>query len=422
MGAWAQAGSSCLFSPWPAAHQVEFHGLAAVHGDLFLNGNASLQRLEVVCPPDLNAERLSPSITLNRVSTLGIPRLRPTFSRALVLLWMEKRQALRHFGRGPMPLLNLGLNCRLKEGSVPLLDLQLRTAVRPSEAKVQPLSGPRDALPNGRQIHALLLVYKFSVSEGGRFTPRFPLLNQRLYDNEYEGQFYMIFDSNKVPGCQMLLYTTVPKTNAYCIARIPSAMCLYAVLPVYYWRRMLPQYSIPRYCFLLSFKECCPPVPCSSCFLCVPLQMLLSQEDCYPKSVKLGKGDYILRLQVRHDNTSYLDKLKKMPLLLDRALDDKVRRAPAGTSLAQCNRKHLFQSFQFRASRPRLPIPIIGSVSLSHSSSFHYNLMMSSCILLAVLLPAGQCEAQSLFFRRWCTHWQWPLVQIRSPLPRVSPG
>ncbi len=39
-----------------------------------------------------------------------------------------------------------------------------------------------------------------------------------------------------------------------------------------------------------------------------------------PKEVKLGKGSYVLRYQVRSDRPSDLEKLKQMPLLLDRSL------------------------------------------------------------------------------------------------------
>lgn len=40
--------------------------------------------------------------------------------------------------------------------------------------------------------------YKFTLTEGGKVTPRIPILNERMYDSEFESQFYMLCDSNKV--------------------------------------------------------------------------------------------------------------------------------------------------------------------------------------------------------------------------------
>ena len=41
-----------------------------------------------------------------------------------------------------------------------------------------PLVGRRDALPNQRTIHSLLLTYKLTVVEAGKHTVRLPLLNK----------------------------------------------------------------------------------------------------------------------------------------------------------------------------------------------------------------------------------------------------
>ncbi len=55
---------------------------------------------------------------------------------------------------------------------------RLRIAVRPAEAALSPLPGPRDALPDGRTAHALVLTYKFSLLEDGKVTPVLPMLNR----------------------------------------------------------------------------------------------------------------------------------------------------------------------------------------------------------------------------------------------------
>lgn len=45
--------------------------------------------------------------------------------------------------------------------------------------------------------------------------------------------------------------------------------------------------------------------------------------DAYPKSVKLGKGEYSLQLYIRHENVRYLDKMKQLVLFIERKLDEK---------------------------------------------------------------------------------------------------
>ncbi|KAG0627350.1 hypothetical protein M758_2G193800 [Ceratodon purpureus] len=57
--------------------------------------------------------------------------------------------------------------------------------------------------------------------------------------------------------------------------------------------------------------------------LCDSNKRVLATGDVYPTSVKLSKGDYTLLLHIRDNNMSYLEKLKKAVLLLDRNLEDK---------------------------------------------------------------------------------------------------
>ncbi|CAM6096265.1 unnamed protein product [Calypogeia fissa] len=183
---WSSGSGSDV--PASAQLQIEFHGIQATEKDVFINGNETVTRVDVKAP--LTTERFSPSATLSKV----------------------------------------------------------RVPYRPVEVKLEPLSAERDKLPNGRQIHALTLTYKFSLAEGAEVTPRLSYLNTRIYDAEFESQFYMISDANK---------------------------------------------------------------------------RVLATGDCYPKAVRISKGDYVLRLFIRHDNMSYLEKLKKTPLLLDRKLEEK---------------------------------------------------------------------------------------------------
>jgi len=51
---------------------------------------------------------------------------------------------------------------------------------------------------------------------------------------------------------------------------------------------------------------------------------LMGSTDAWPTPIKLKKGEYLLRMQVRHDDTSMLEKLKTMPLSIDRKLEKAI--------------------------------------------------------------------------------------------------
>ncbi|KAK4796287.1 hypothetical protein SAY86_028613 [Trapa natans] len=45
--------------------------------------------------------------------------------------------------------------------------------------------------------------------------------------------------------------------------------------------------------------------------------------DCYPKSSKLPKGDYVLQLYLRHDNVQHLEKMKQLVVFMEKTLGEK---------------------------------------------------------------------------------------------------
>ncbi|XP_024379679.1 tripeptidyl-peptidase 2 isoform X4 [Physcomitrium patens] len=132
---WSSGNGSHI--PATADVEIEYHSLLGVNNEVLIKGSEGTARVDVKAA--LGSETLAPSATLKKV----------------------------------------------------------RVAYRPVEAKVAPLSALRDKLTDGRQINALTLTYKFSLAEGGNVTPRIPILNGRMYDNEFESQFYMLCDSNK---------------------------------------------------------------------------------------------------------------------------------------------------------------------------------------------------------------------------------
>ena len=76
---------------------------------------------------------------------------------------------LRIACRAPFQAEKLAPSAKLRTMHIPL---------RPSESLMAPLAGRRDALPNQRTIHSLLLTYKLTVVEAGKHTVRLPLLNK----------------------------------------------------------------------------------------------------------------------------------------------------------------------------------------------------------------------------------------------------
>lgn len=75
----------------------------------------------------------------------------------------------------------------------------LRRFIRPKDFQISPLK-ERDVLPDDRQIHQLSLTYEFKSPCSGdvSITPRFPKVNNYLYDAVFENAFLI--------GMSALLY------------------------------------------------------------------------------------------------------------------------------------------------------------------------------------------------------------------------
>ena len=122
--------------------------------------------------------------------------------------------------------------------------IQLKSAVmvlKPTESKITAMTA-RDVVPDGRQIYQNILSYNLHLSKSYEVSLHSPLLSDVLYESEFESQFWMLFDSNK---------------------------------------------------------------------------MLLATGDAYSniKFFKLDKGDYVVRLQVRHEKKDLLEKVSEGTML-----------------------------------------------------------------------------------------------------------
>ncbi|XP_076397926.1 tripeptidyl-peptidase 2 isoform X1 [Megachile rotundata] len=138
------------------------------------------------------------------------------------------------------------------EEVVPSISLKSSVQIlKPTDAKIAPLR-ERDIIPPSRQIYELQLTYTFHCAKSTEVTPNAALLSDLLYENEYESQMWMIYDSNK----QLI---------------------------------------------------CCG--------------------DAYPckyANQKLEKGDYTLKIHIRHEKKDLLDKLTEMPFLLSHKLSNPI--------------------------------------------------------------------------------------------------
>ena len=51
-------------------------------------------------------------------------------------------------------------------------------------------------------------------------------------------------------------------------------------------------------------------------------KQLLKVSDIYPEYTDLKKGEYVIRLQLRHDDAALLDKMKEVPVVVERKLQE----------------------------------------------------------------------------------------------------
>ncbi|KAL5005334.1 hypothetical protein ScPMuIL_018790 [Solemya velum] len=96
------------------------------------------------------------------------------------------------------------VRAKLKNEEIsPAISLKaLSQPLRPTEYKVRCLHGPRDLLPEGRQIYALELTYKFLLNKVTEVIPDCSMLSDLLYESVYESQIWMVYDCNKqLMGC-----------------------------------------------------------------------------------------------------------------------------------------------------------------------------------------------------------------------------
>lgn len=136
----------------------------------------------------------------------------------------------------------LDITSLLSEECQPTISLKQSVMVlKPVETKISTLT-KRDIIPNQRQIFQNVITYNLHLTKSQELSIHAPLLCKILYESEFESQFWMLFDNNK---------------------------------------------------------------------------MLLQSGDAYSNSAffKLDKGDYVIRMQVRHEKKELLEKASEAMLL-----------------------------------------------------------------------------------------------------------
>lgn len=92
---------------------------------------------------------------------------------------------------------------RIEVKSLQRIDIQpsivlkhVRLSVRPTSSVIRPL-GSRDLYPGDRPLYALVNTYSYTLHKATEVTPSCPYFSDVLYENEYNSQLWMLFNSNK---------------------------------------------------------------------------------------------------------------------------------------------------------------------------------------------------------------------------------
>ncbi|KAH8285044.1 hypothetical protein KR054_004277 [Drosophila jambulina] len=102
---------------------------------------------------------------------------------------------IMHAGSG---IHRLEIEALVSEDLQPQLQLKNAAVVlKPTEAKISPLSATRDVIPDGRQVYQNLLVYNMNVAKPAEVSLYAPIFTDLLYESEFESQMWMLHDANK---------------------------------------------------------------------------------------------------------------------------------------------------------------------------------------------------------------------------------
>jgi tripeptidyl-peptidase-2 len=145
----------------------------------------------------------------------------------------------------------LDLNTNTAQEISPSINLKNAViALKPADSKISSLT-ERDVVPPCRQIYQNIFTYNFHLSKSFEVSLHAPVFSCVLYESEFESQFWMMFDTNK---------------------------------------------------------------------------MMVGCGDAYSNSnfIKLEKGDYVVKLQVRHEKKDLLEKISEATMLVNLKLSSSI--------------------------------------------------------------------------------------------------
>ncbi|KRX59831.1 Tripeptidyl-peptidase 2 [Trichinella sp. T9] len=95
------------------------------------------------------------------------------------------------------PVYKLMVKCGPRaENFQPIMNLKSITVpLKPIKQELRPM-GPRDLFYDGKQTYQLLMTYKFQIEKSCIVTPNVPLLSEHLYESDYCGYMWSIYDIN----------------------------------------------------------------------------------------------------------------------------------------------------------------------------------------------------------------------------------
>ncbi|XP_003375660.1 peptidase families S8 and S53 family protein [Trichinella spiralis] len=95
------------------------------------------------------------------------------------------------------PVYKLMVKCGPRaEKFQPIMNLKSITVpLKPIKQELRPM-GPRDLFYDGKQTYQLLMTYKFQIEKSCIVTPNVPLLSEHLYESDYCGYMWSIYDIN----------------------------------------------------------------------------------------------------------------------------------------------------------------------------------------------------------------------------------
>ena len=107
---------------------------------------------------------------------------------------------------------------------------------------------------------------------------------------------------------------------------------------------------------------------------------LIKVSDIYPEFSDLKKGDYTIRLQLRHDDAVLLDKMKDVPVVVERKLKEPLTVSVYATVRdAIKGAKPVKERSMYAGKLPALLLCLLGMIRFARKSYSLYRVVLCDC-------------------------------------------